>query len=210
MKLEQKIKKICSQCFSFYFDTKHSKQSKYCSKKCRDIYYKKTGTGKFGKKSIQINCDGCGILFRTHKSRIIKSNSNYCSMNCSRHYENFKKRKAERKEFICLNCSKKIIDKWFTFRKYCSNKCFYEFKRIKINCKICFKKMNIPNNLFKKGKKYCSNKCKWKDGSNVDTSVLIKCLNCSKNISRQGMPLHLWMFHKIKGMRKDDVNLSKK
>jgi hypothetical protein len=120
-------------------------------------------------------CNICGEYF-LYKSG--SSSGKYCSWNCysklnrdSNNNPNYKGGGIK----VCTQCGKEF--KSYQKRKYCSQFCNYDSKRIDVKCINCEEIFKVPN--AKRSRVFCSKKCQHEHNSKTNT-VKKLCEECEK------------------------------
>lgn len=181
----------CINCGNVF---KHIKQGmKYCSSKCREEYYNKSGR-------YNLKCKYCGKEFRA-----INKKYEYCSTICSN--RSTAQNKIKRHECICKYCGEKYMPKTIERNQYCSRQCDYLAKAKK--CKICGKIITGING------NYCSDKCKniYKEKHPI-INICIQCGNefkgrsnskyCSDKCHKKYMH-NIYVEHKLTNEYQDEL-----
>lgn len=160
-KIDRKYKRNCDVCGKYY-----EGGGKYCcSRECSYINRK---------KKITCICRYCKIEFVKRPSDITKGSGIYCSQDCLHQH------KKHHNINTCIHCKSEFITTNSRIdKKYCSLKCFHEYKQVNLVCKFCNSKFIVPR--FKKNKLFCSEECK-KKWSFSNYKSTIHCIMCNKPI----------------------------
>ena len=160
----------CINCGKEYQSNK--KNSKFCSIECRRQY-----------NNIEYNCDYCKkpiIIYRGRYEKLLSGEIQniFCSRECSTLSQTTKVLK------ICQNCGKEYkIGKCFDdIQKFCSRKCFYEYKSKNAKCQMimCEQCGKIFKQKYPK-QKYCSYQC---SGEAMQNRLECTCSYCGKTFER--------------------------
>ena len=168
--------KKCEFCGKeFYVSRCNIMKRKYCCNNCR-IKAQKTDKNIQRKRKI-IKCYECGVGFEVVPS----SKRMFCTHQCSVNYNKKNHSKVDnRYEKECLNCGEKyLVHKYrYNTSKFCSNKCFNEYRNDKILCPSCDKYFSAPK--FEK-RKYCSVECFEKGVSKRKSKLFLEIYDFIKN-----------------------------
>jgi G:T-mismatch repair DNA endonuclease (very short patch repair protein) len=155
-----RTKTICNYC-NKTFSHVLSKNSKYCSKECKN---------NAQRTSVKYNCFICGKEYEVFEKYNNGNGSIFCSQKC---------RSSQKTENRCKNCGKVFkVKPSQSFQKFCNKGCkkLYNKNLYKRRCEFCGEEFYI--NFPSSPNKYCSREC-----LNKSSKIILKCGYCGKDFS---------------------------